>query len=246
MSNVDTRTPTAPIKPATAKRRALGGILVRRECWSLSRPAKLLLIAGCVGVILGALRFLYPFLSITDRAQGEFMVVEGWIPMYGLSEAAVAFKSGDYRKLLTSGGTLSEERFGISQATYADWAAARLRRLGMQGDLIRSISCASSRRDRTYTAALAVKQWLQENAAAVKSVDVVTIGPHARRTRLLYQMALGNKVTVGVISVEDREYDPAHWWRSSEGVRAVIGEGIAYLYVRFFFGFFSSESHSAN
>jgi hypothetical protein len=34
--------------------------------------------------------------------------------------------------------------------------------------------------------------------------------------------------------VQDRNFDPAHWWRSSAGVRTVIGEAIAYLYSRLF------------
>jgi len=63
----------------------------------------------------------------------------------------------------------------------------------------------------------------------------MTLGPHARRSRLLFQKAFGKEVKVGVISVEDRDYDPAHWWRSSEGVREVLGEAIAYFYAKFFF-----------
>ena len=61
------------------------------------------------------------------------------------------------------------------------------------------------------------------------------MGPHARRTRLLFQEAFGSKVAVGVIAVPDDAYDPRHWWRSSEGVRDVVGEAIAYVYARFFF-----------
>ena len=228
------------------RHRALGGILVRKERWTLSRPAKLIVAAACAGAIFVAIRFAYPFLSVTDREQGEFMVVEGWIPSYALDNAVVVFNSGSYRKVLTSGGPFSDDRMGRSQETYADWTASRLRRLRMNNDLIQSIPCLATQRDRTYTAALAVKQWLQQNAAGVKSVDVVTLGPHARRTRLLYQRALGNKVAVGVIAVEDREYDPAHWWQSSEGVRAVIGEGIAYLYARILFRFYLSESAEKN
>jgi hypothetical protein len=67
------------------------------------------------------------------------------------------------------------------------------------------------------------------------SVDIVSIGPHARRSRLLYQKALGDKVKVGVIAIEDKRFDPDHWWQSSVGVRSVMGETIAYLYARFFF-----------
>ena len=67
------------------------------------------------------------------------------------------------------------------------------------------------------------------------AVNVVTVDVHARRTQLLFQMALGPKVKVGIIAVPNADYDAAKWWRYSEGVRAVLGEFIAYLYVKLFF-----------
>jgi hypothetical protein len=33
----------------------------------------------------------------------------------------------------------------------------------------------------------------------------------------------------------DPEFDPDHWWKTSAGVRGVIGEGLAYLYARLLF-----------
>ena len=52
---------------------------------------------------------------------------------------------------------------------------------------------------------------------------------------MLFQDAFGQDVTVGVISAPDPDYDAAHWWRSSEGVREILGESIAYLYAKFVF-----------
>jgi hypothetical protein len=62
----------------------------------------------------------------------------------------------------------------------------------------------------------------------LQSFNVVTEDAHARRTRLLFQKAFGHGVRVGIISIPNRDYDAKHWWRSSEGVREVIGEAIAY------------------
>jgi hypothetical protein len=224
----------------TKRHQVLGGILVRKECWTLSRSAKLFLVVACAVAMLATVRFIHPFLATTNRVQGEFLVVEGWVPTYALNEAVVLFNDGGYRKVLTSGCVVSDE--WIPSDTYAAWGATRLKRIGMKSDLIQPIPCLVSHRDRTYNSALAVRKWLQDNDPAVKSIDVLTLGPHARRTRLLFQMALGNKITVGVIAVEDKDYDPAHWWRTSPGVRTVIGEGIAYFYAKFLFVFYSSES----
>ena len=58
------------------------------------------------------------------------------------------------------------------------------------------------------------------------------MGAHARRSRLLFAHALGDGFDVGVIPIVDRRFDPAHWWRSSAGVRVTIDETIAYAYAR--------------
>jgi len=42
---------------------------------------------------------------------------------------------------------------------------------------------------------------------------------------------------VGVIAIEHREYDPKHWWVSSNGVRTVLDELIAYAYALIIFPF---------
>jgi hypothetical protein len=70
---------------------------------------------------------------------------------------------------------------------------------------------------------------------AVRSINIVTEGAHARRTRLLFEKAFRGEVSVGIIAVPNPDYDGAHWWRYSDGVREVVGEAIAYIYARLFF-----------
>jgi hypothetical protein len=92
-----------------------------------------------------------------------------------------------------------------------------------------------ARKDRTYHSALAAKEWLGQEGISTGTIDVATLGPHARRSRLLFEKAFGNDMKVGIITLDDVEYDPAHWWRTSEGVREVVGEAIAYVYARILF-----------
>jgi len=92
-----------------------------------------------------------------------------------------------------------------------------------------------SGRDRTYSSALALREYFQTNGLAVKSFNVLTEDVHARRTWMLFQKAFGKETAVGIISVPDPDYDPAHWWRYSEGVREILGESIAWLYAEFLF-----------
>jgi hypothetical protein len=90
-------------------------------------------------------------------------------------------------------------------------------------------------RERTYSSAVALRDWFRDHNLAIHSFNVLTEGSHARRTSLLYQKAFGKNVAVGVIAISNPDYDPKDWWRYSYGVREVIGESIAYIYAQFFF-----------
>jgi hypothetical protein len=52
---------------------------------------------------------------------------------------------------------------------------------------------------------------------------------------LLFQKAMGEKVTIGITAIEDRNYDPKKWWAGSYGVRAMVDEAVAYGYARLLF-----------
>ena len=85
---------------------------------------------------------------------------------------------------------------------------------------------------RELTARRSLRDWFRDNTP-VHTINVVTEGAHARRTRLLYQKAVGRNVTVAIIAVSNADYNPKQWWRYSDGVREV--ESIAYIYAKFFF-----------
>ena len=84
--------------------------------------------------------------------------------------------------------------------------------------------------------AISLKKWWGDHEKTpLSKVNLLTVGPHARRSRLLFEKALGSSVEVGVISIPGKDYETGKWWHSSSGVRMVIGETIAYLYARLFF-----------
>ena len=90
-------------------------------------------------------------------------------------------------------------------------------------------------RERTYSSAVALRDWVRDHNLPIHSFNVITEDSHARRTQLLYKEAFGKNVTIGIIAVSNPDYDPKDWWRYSDGIREVIGESIAYTYARFFF-----------
>src|SRR4030095_10499040 len=90
-------------------------------------------------------------------------------------------------------------------------------------------------RDRTYSSAVALRDWFREHDFRTRSINILTEDVHARRTRLLFGKAFGPNVSVGVIAVPNPDYDAKRWWGYREGVEQVIGESIAYIYAKFFF-----------
>jgi len=211
-------------------------MLNRRERWGLSWRGWCAAIATASLLIVVLVFRIYPFLAVTDRQPlSDCLVVEGWVPVDVLKEAYAEFNNGGYRRILVSGCIVYDEWADTPGVTYAEKGASKLRRLGVPDDLIQPIPCLVQKRDRTYSSALAVKQWMDEHGIHPRQFNVVTQGSHARRSRLLFHKAFGPEVKVGIIAVADPQFDPEHWWRSSEGVREVLGESIAYLYARFLF-----------
>ena len=208
-------------------------IVVRRERWTLTALGWLFVLGVLALATAFAFVRLHDFLAITRPVGARLLVVEGWMPSFAYREAASVFRNGGYAKVVAV-GVLKEDGAAGGDPT-EDFAVDKLARNGVPQDVISKASYPAIQADRTYHAAMAVKAWLAEQPAPVTSVDVVTLGPHARRTRVLYEKALGDGVDVGVIAVRDFRIDPERWWRTSQGARSVIGEAIGYVYARFLF-----------
>ncbi len=212
-------------------------LLYRRECliptW---RGLLLLLLSGILLLGIGAAT-VHPFLAVTNPVQAEILVVEGWLPDYALEKAKIEFERQHYRKLYVTGGPLEIGGYLSQYKTYAEIGVATLLRMGLAKDVIEAIPAPAVLRDRTHASAKALKSLLIQQAASNSNINLVSIGLHARRSQLLFQQAFGEFSRVGVIAIENQEYDPTHWWVSSEGVRTVINESIAYLYALIIFPF---------
>ena len=215
------------------------GLMRRRQLWFPTWYGWLLLLFLTVLAGYGVLHRIHPFLAPERAVESDILVVEGWVPDYALKRGLDLSVEQKSRYLLLTGGTVRGEVNPEPGDTYANMAMKRLKRIG--GDLSHVHPVPSPEmtpepvRDRTYTSALAVKKWLEGQGKNVTSINVLTIGTHARRSRLLFQKAFGSEVEIGVIAVRGREYDPRVWWRYSEGVKEVLSEGAAYIYARFLF-----------
>jgi hypothetical protein len=214
--------------------RAFFGLLQRREVVVPSARGWIVLGLLLAGAAWAALRGAQPFLAVNRPIGGDILVVEGWIPDYALREALYAFRSRPYRLLVTTGGPLPQGMIFSSYGTYADYAAASLKTLGLGADSLATVPAPESGRDRTYMEGIALRAWLQ-GRDPIRSVDLFSFSAHARRSRMLYRMALGKGMAVGVYSPRDWGYDPKTWWKTSNGFRRVSDEIIAYAYALILF-----------
>jgi uncharacterized SAM-binding protein YcdF (DUF218 family) len=214
----------------------LWGVVRLKERWGLSWHGRLFVTSVVLLVIYAVALNVHPFLAVTHRVKAKVLVVEGWMDEYAIRAGAGEFKTGDYEHIITTGGPeAGTGGYTNDYNTFASVGARRLKAAGVADESVLMVPSHVIGRDRTYSSAIALRRWLCDHSMPLRSLNVVTEDAHARRTRLLFQKALGNDVTVGIISIPNPDYDAKHWWRYSEGVREVIGEGIAYTYTRVFF-----------
>jgi hypothetical protein len=175
---------------------------------------------------------IHPFLAKNTPITAEALVVEGWLPDYAIEAAMQEFEQGSYQVLITVGSALPRGFHLSEYKNFADLAGATLIALGFNPEKLVIISADYMPECRTQTAAQALKDYLDRKGNSALSMNIFSLGPHARRTWLVFRRIL-SPANVGIIAAENSAYDARRWWKSSEGVRTVIGELIAYLYRRF-------------
>jgi hypothetical protein len=186
-------------------------------------------------VLVLIILFVHPFLAPTKPVGGGILVVEGWLPDYALEKVKERFQQGSYQLLVTTGAKIGVGYRLSEYKTWAELAASTLKNLDFPEDKIMTAPVHKNiKRGRTYHSILAVQRRLHKEGLNEASIDVVSLGVHARRTWILFEKVFSS-VNVGVVAISPNEYDVSRWWLSSEGVRNVISESVAYLYARFIF-----------
>ena len=188
-----------------------------------------------VAVFFGFAANLYPFLAPEAPPHKGLLVVEGWIHDFALDEAVRMYKTGDYSKIVCTGVPIETGSYIQAFKSYPEMTAARLRKLGIpEGEIIVAIG-EETNKDRTYVAATALREAFMAYNIEESNIHLVTTGPHGRRSRLLFQKALGKDYEIGITCLDDSGYNPDRWYAYSQGVRKVLGEWIAYTYAKLFF-----------
>lgn len=195
-----------------------------------------ILILGCIAVAFFVWAVtIHDFLAVNKPLNTNISIVEGYVPDFVLDSIATSTKNNSDLLLVCAGLPVEKGNLCSDYVNYADYNAAAL--LLKVSDSIRVISAPAlyTNKERTYTTALAAKQKLRQMGYTAGNINVLCLGTHARRSRLLYSKAFESEWKVGVIAYPNNTYPADAWWKNSEGARDVIYEMFAYLYCLIFF-----------
>jgi hypothetical protein len=195
-----------------------------------------ILLAAILCVVLVGLG-LGDFLTVNEPVPGGVLVVEGWAPNYVARAAVEEFNRHHYVGIYATGTPFMDDNgfIGVDSGNFADVMADKLRKLGVPEASIHAVPAPDVGRDRTYTMARVLKRRLEADGVSTANINVYSLGPHSRRSRLLFEFAFGPSSRIGMVAVDPRDYDSRRWWATSEGFRSVVGEFIAYVYARVLF-----------
>lgn len=128
------------------------------------------------------------------------------------------------------------EEFSPRFDNTADYAAFVLKYIGFKDSII-SIPVLSSKVSRTYSCARAFREWYTGSDYNNKPVNILSLGPHTRRTWMIYKKVLGKDNDVGIILVNDKNFNKKNWWKSLTGIKDTIYEmaGCIYILIVFLF-----------
>lgn len=197
--------------------------------------ARGLVAAALLVALIGFMANLYPFLAPEGEPHSGLLVVEGWIHDFALDEAVTMYRKGDYSKIVCTGVPIETGSYIQDYKSYPEMTAARLEKMGINPKEIVLAVADYEKKDRTYLAAVALREAFITYNIQETNLHLITTGPHGRRSRMLFQKALGRDYHIGITSLDEYTYDGSDWYTCSEGVRSVLGEFIAYTYAKLFF-----------
>jgi len=210
-------------------------LFTKKTLWVPTLWGWLLLSALGIGIGTMLVRHAYPFLAPHAPANAKLLVVEGWMDPAELDQAVAFFRAGGYRRVITTGGPVPVSLSRQAKTSFAVLARDHFVQRGLPADSVTAVAAPASARDRTYLSAVSVREWLGRSGESIRAIDIVSEGAHSRRTRLLYRIAFGDAVDIGILPAIPQHFDPAAWWRSSTGTKTVLTEAIAWLWTVLFF-----------
>lgn len=206
----------------------------RRHVWLPTLWGVMLSLVALTALAAALIANAPAYLAVTEPARGadgkgaRLLIVEGWMDDRELDQAVAVFRNGRYERVVTTGGPL-ESWIGIPVPwkDYAERGARYLAAHGLADATIDAVPAPASAQDRTFLSAVVVREWAARQRTPLDAVDLLSVGVHARRSRMMFRAALGPGVEVGVIAAQPSFYEPQRWWKTSAGAKLVLGESIS-------------------
>ena len=197
--------------------------------------SQMLLIIGFTLLVIGVSGTIWlciwgeTFFSLTRPLPADALIVEGWIGSDGIRAAADEFRHGGYRYVVATGG-LTGYLFNNDRLNYAEMAKEELVQSGVPGSRIIVSSFGEIEHERTFKSA--TSSWHSIHRAGVRpaAINVFTLGPHARRSQLVYEKVYAPEVRVGVIAFVPAGYHSEPWWLSNARTKCLLKETVGYPY----------------
>ncbi|MFA5419591.1 MAG: hypothetical protein WC341_14160, partial [Bacteroidales bacterium] len=210
-------------------------IFIRKKCW---RPTWLGWLIIVIVLLAGGRLFLsysVHFLAVNHPVKAKTLVVEGWVETYVMLDALDYYRKNGFERMIVTGIPITIYEFIAPYKNTAEAAIFTLRHYGFTDTIYRANIPTNIFTDRTYSTGLMVKSLFDAHPQWEKAVDIYSVGVHSRRSRYLFEMALGKEFDVGIIAHPDRSFQVRSWWRSSKGFRNVTNEMLATPYAMLFF-----------
>lgn len=188
-------------------------------------------------IILGfylLIKNAYSFLAMSVTPVSKTLVVEGWVPESGLKNAIAFYKENHYENMIITGVPITQWTYSSAFSNMADASAGSMKHMFFSDTIYRAIIPTTVQRDRTYSTAIAMKQMLPKWGINADKFDIYTMGPHARRSYLMFSKAFPDS-KIGLITDTDPTLDSKKWYATSAGFRLVFSEWVSYFYSYFFF-----------
>jgi len=210
-------------------------LIKRRECVRLTWTGRFFVLLFLGMVLLLFFKRVHVFLAVNNPVDADILVVDGFLPGYAYDSIQSLVVSNTYKLVLTTGVDIdytftSDDAFNTADFSYKVLSSKSLGECRLERAPAGRIN-----KDRTFHSALSAREWLNRNGYANESLNVFSMGGHARRSWLLYRKAFGEEREIGIIALEDQSYDSKSWYNHSKGVRLVMSEFIAFAYAKFFF-----------
>src|SRR5258708_13071003 len=103
---------------------------------------------------------------------------------------------------------MRSDRWEDKPANYAEMAADELIRLGVPKEEILVVTSKNTEVRRTFESAVAIWQTLRDAGIKPKALNVFTLGPHARRSALVFAKVNSSDCEFVVIACHPPQYDP--------------------------------------